>query len=153
MNKTKLLSCAIMLLSSVILLSSCTDDEFGDMQDEIYTNLTSVTWFADESGLDYYGREYYSAEYWDFYGDGSGIYDTYSEVAGFPPEQHRYYFDWAFTTDNFAVIEIYMHGSGTEFWQIYDLTPFRFSSYISNLDPVYNPGVPSTFQTLYALEE
>lgn len=154
MSKIKTLSCALAILSSVLLFTSCTDDDdFGDIQSEIFYNLTSVTWFAEDSGYDYYDREFYSCEYWDFYSDGTGVYDTYLEVAGYPPEKNRYYFDWDFTTDNFAVIGIYMHGSGTEFWQIYDLTPYQFSSYVSNLDPVYNPGVPSMFQKLYALEE
>lgn len=140
-------------LLSLLFLSSCEDDDLGEIQSDVFYNLTSVTWFSEENGYDYYGQPMYYCEYWDFYGDGTGVWDTYQEVEGYEPEQHRYYFDWDFTTDNFAVIGLYIHGLGTEYWQIAQLTPYTFSSYASNLDPVFNPGVPSTYQTFYALEE
>ncbi len=136
-----------------ITLTGCDDNELGEIQRETLYNLTSVTWFNEDYGRYPNGREYYSCQYWDFYDDGTGVWDTYLEVEGYVPEETRTYFVWDFTTENFAVIALDIDGSGMEYWMIDHLSPGRFSNSVFNMDPVYYPSAPLYRQTFYALAE
>lgn len=141
------------LMMSLLPLLSCTDDEFGDMNDDVFYNLTSVTWFDENYGVLPDRREFSEFNYWDFYTDGTGVWEYYYQEDGYDMQQQRYYFDWEFTPEDFGIIHLYIQGVGDEFWMIDELTPYRFSSYVSQDDPNYVADPPYVYQSLKALIE
>ncbi|WP_300504726.1 hypothetical protein [uncultured Duncaniella sp.] len=141
------------LLIAIILPSSCQDDDMFDDRGDIFMNLTSVTWFTETSGRLPDRREFYACDYWDFFGDGTGVWESYYEEEGFPPRELRCYFDWDFTPEDYSIISLYIPGVGEEYWMIDRLTPTIFSAYVSQFDPNYTPDPPHDYQILYALQD
>ena len=142
----------LLLVVALLPFSSCTDDDF-DMNDDAFYNLTSVTWFDEYYGVLPDRREFSESIYWDFYADGTCVWDHYYQEEGYDAQQQRYYFDWDFTPEDFGIIHLYIPGVGDEFWMIDELTPYRFSSYVSEYDPNYVADPPYTYQRLKALIE
>ena len=54
------------------------------------------------------------------------------------------YYDWTFTTENFAVIYLYNTAYGQSFWLIEKLTATELRVKAANQDPVLYPSVPQT---------
>lgn len=138
----------IMLMALPLLLTSCDDDDNG-IEGDIYYNLTSVTWYAEDGGYYPDGQEFYSSDYWDFYGDGEGVWESYLED-GYGTQHQTRYFQWDFSPYDPTVIHLYIEGVGHEYWAIDIMTPYRFSSYVSYYDPYYYPEAEYSYQTLYA---
>lgn len=151
MKRYALLSLLIIL--TAILPTSCTDDDMYDLQGDIFLNLTSTTWITENEGRYSNGIYFYSCDYWDFYGDGTGSWQYYYEENGQPVQETRTYFDWDFTPEDYMVILLYIPGSGHEYWMIDQLTPYRFSSYVSEFDPNYVPDPDYYYQELWALSD
>ena len=151
MKRYALLSLLIIL--TAILPTSCTDDDMYDLQGDIFLNLTSTTWITENEGKYSNGIYFYSCDYWDFYGDGTGSWQYYYEENGQPVQETRTYFDWDFTPEDYMVIHLYIPGSGHEYWMIDQLTPYGFSSYVSEFDPNYVPDPDYYYQELWALSD
>ncbi|MBO5455611.1 MAG: hypothetical protein J6A20_03770 [Muribaculaceae bacterium] len=136
---------ALLLLAVVIgiALQGCSPDD--DYRDMASINLTSTTWYAEAEFPDRF-----SCEYWDFYPDGSGEYELYTEYANGAYENNVYYFTWEPDYD-FSTIAIYMDGFGWEYWIIDRLTPDHLGVYISDSDPMYYPDIDTYYQNFYAL--
>ena len=122
----KISRAAIYLLAIVTLplfLTSCEDDD--NIENDIYYNLTSTTWYAEAGG---------------FYPD-----DIYGS------QQQTRYFQWDFSPYDPTVIHLYIQGVGHEYWAIDQLSPFKFSSYVTTYDPYHYPDAEYSYQTLYSL--
>lgn len=148
----KISRAAIYLLAIVTLplfLTSCEDDD--NIENDIYYNLTSTTWYAEAGGFYPDGQEYYSSDYWDFYGDGEGVWESYYEDDIYGSQQQTRYFQWDFSPYDPTVIHLYIQGVGHEYWAIDQLSPFKFSSYVTTYDPYYYPDAEYSYQTLYSL--
>lgn len=144
------------LISLLMLLAvtGCDDnDNYGGYREELFFNLTSRTWFADQTEFDEFRHEYYTASYWDFYDNGTGVWDVYTEVDGFNSQQTRNYFSWAFTDESCSVIALNFQNHGIEYWTIDRMTPDFFSSYVSEFDPYYYPETPYYYQEFRALRD
>lgn len=125
-------------------LQSCSPDD--DYRDMTSINLTSVTWFAEAEFPDRY-----SCEYWDFYPDGTGEYELYTEYPDGSHDDSVYNFVWDFADYDFTSLAINISGFGWEYWIIDRLTPDRLGVYISDSDPMYYPDIDAYYQNFYAL--
>lgn len=135
------------LLLAVILgmiCGSCSPDD--DYRDSTLVNLTSATWFADATFPDRY-----SAEYWDFYPDGTGEYELYTEYPDGTYDDIVYPFYWEFADASFSSLAINVQGYGWEYWIIDLLTPGDLGVYISDSDPSYYPDIEAYYQQFYAI--
>ena len=47
-----------------------------------------------------------------------------------------------------TVIHLYIQGVGHEYWAIDQLSPFKFSSYVTTYDPYHYPDAEYSYQTL-----
>lgn len=119
--------------------------------EQIYYNLTSVTWYGEQTYYDGYGRPCLDMSYWDFYGDGTGMLETYTEIQGIPSGQNRVYFSWDFTDGSYSVIALAFPNGGFEYWSIDNLTSGYFASFVSELDPYYYPNTDYFYQELRAV--
>lgn len=91
-------------------------------QNEIVTNLTSSAWehtVVDELPD---GSAYESSETWIFHKTGKGSHKIRFKSQDGQIDERTYYFQWAFTTQNFSVICMDIQESGICYWQIVDLT-------------------------------
>lgn len=146
-GKNNLLRGLLPLLIAIFGLSfhSCTDDD-DDYRDVTIINLTSSTWFADVTYPDRY-----SAEYWDFYPDGTGEYELYTEYPDGYVDDIVYPFVWEFTDASFSAISINVQGFGWEYWILDTLTPNQLGVYISDSDPAYYPDIDTYYQRFVAV--
>lgn len=151
MTAKKLLLLPLVSIISVLVFTSCDDDDYDDYLGNITYNLTSRTWANEQSGYDEFGREYYTAQYVDFYGDGTGEWETYTEIAGYRPQQTGGYFTWDFTNRSYSVLVLEFDNNSLEYWMIDDITPDYFSSFVSPDDPYYFPNTPNYFQEFWAV--
>lgn len=145
-GKTNPLKYLLPLLIGIFGLSfqSCSDDD--DYIESTIVNLTSATWFADVS---YPNR--YSAEYWDFYSDGTGEYELYTEYPDGSYDDVVYPFIWEFTDGSFSAIAINVQGFGWEYWIFDTVTPNQLGVYISDSDPAYYPDIEAYYQRFVAI--
>ncbi len=143
---TRRISFLPLILAIIIGLSSqsCSPDDY--YRDDTINNLTSATWFAEVTFPDRY-----SSEYWDFYPDGTGDYELYTEYPDGYYEDLTYPFVWEFTDPSFSTIAINVQGYGWEYWTIDHLSPDQFGVYISDSDPSYYPDVDTYYQRFYAI--
>ncbi|MDE6859494.1 MAG: hypothetical protein K2J65_03660 [Duncaniella sp.] len=134
----------LVLAVMTLTFQSCSPDD--DFRDTTVINLTSVTWFADVSYPDFY-----SAEYWDFFPDGTGEYELYTEYPDGSYSDIIYPFIWEFSDPSFSAIAINVQGYEWEYWILDRLTPRQLGVYISNSDPAYYPDIDAYYQQFTAL--
>lgn len=132
-------------------LTSCRDDDYYDYPGEIYACLTSQTWGYDQDYIDNYGQPAYEAVYFDFYPDGTGTYESYSESSLFPPMQNVINFRWQFTDPSYSVVQLYFQNGTIEYWAIDRISYSYFSSYVYDRNPDRYPVQPMYFQEMWPM--
>lgn len=126
----------------LIGLVSCERSGYYDTdQQSRLTLLTSVKWRLNGSVMDNDGSLISYSELWSFdrKGKASCVYQNVKD--GEVIRHDIAYYDWTFTTENFAVIYLYSVTSGASFWQIEKLTDTDLWVKTAMQDPVIYPGV------------
>lgn len=113
--------------------------------------LTSVKWaqrwtdiYDPENPIDYY-------QTWSFDTKGKASFTQIGTNSdGKVILLETQYYDWTFTTENFAVIYLFSGTYGESFWLIEKLTAEKLRVKAANQDPVLYPSVPQTTLTFDA---
>lgn len=123
------------------LMVSCEQSSkpLEGVQNDIVTNLTSSSWVRTiiEDMPD--ASTYESFETWIFHRSGKGSHKVSFKYENEKTDERIYYFQWAFTTQNFAVICMDIQESGICYWQINNITPTQLDVISAPDDPVLHP--------------
>lgn len=128
------------LLSILILFVSCEPSTgyTTPEQNKIIYLLTSGIW--QRQSIDEASKvEVLNS--WRFENNGKGSNRIERFEDGVKAYDKTFYFQWAFTTENMAVIYILRQETGEEFWYIMDLTDSVLKVRASIKDPVLTPGI------------
>ena len=105
-------------------------------QQTIIDKLTEKKWERDHHAKLDNGEEFDVHEIWIFKNTGKGSYKTITVYENGEEKEIITYFNWAFTTPNFAII--YMdYGL---YWEIEKLTKSELFVYETHRDPITVPG-------------
>lgn len=136
----------ILPLICLLIFTSCERSGYYDADQQARLNLlTSVKW--SQHWTDTYDPDnpVYYYQTWDFDRKGKAVFtQTGKNQAGEEILRETQYYDWTFTTENFAVIYLYSTTFGESFWLIEKLTDTGLRVKAANQDPVLYPSVPQT---------
>ncbi|MDE5988388.1 MAG: hypothetical protein K2F88_05140 [Duncaniella sp.] len=142
----------ILTLLCAIVCTSCERSGYYDSdQKNRLSMLTSVKWtqrwtdrYDPENPIDYY-------QTWSFDTKGKASFTQIgTDHDGKVILRETQYYDWTFTTENFAVIYLFSGTYGESFWLIEKLTAEKLRVKAANQDPVLYPSVPQTTLTFDA---
>lgn len=141
---------SIMLLP---LMASCdqTSKPLEGVQNEIVTNLTSYSWVRTVIEDIPNASAYESSETWIFHKSGKGSHKISFKSENEQLDERVYYFQWAFTTQNFAVICMDIQESGICYWQINNITPTQLDVVSAPDDPVLHPETEKTYLSFHSV--
>ncbi|MCC8115339.1 MAG: hypothetical protein LIP03_15370 [Bacteroidales bacterium] len=131
-----------LLLAVMGGLASC-DTRASYLEDDqirILSLLTAHEWVDNQVGNLPNGTMYISTSTWKFNSNCKGSYVIQAQTNDDEPILAVIYFDWAFTTPNYAVICLYLQGSGEQYWLINELTSSVLDVTVTQHDPVYYPN-------------
>lgn len=136
----------ILPLICLLIPTSCERSGHYDTDQQVRLNLlTSVKWaqyWTDTYDPD---NPVYHYQFWNFDRKGKAVFTQIGTNAdGEEILRETQYYDWTFTTENFAVIYLYNTAYGQSFWLIEKLTATELRVKAANQDPVLYPSVPQT---------
>lgn len=136
----------ILPLICLLISTSCERSGHYDADQQARLNLlTSVKWaqyWTDTYDPD---NPVYHYQFWNFDRKGKAVFTQIGTNAdGEEILRETQYYDWTFTTENFAVIYLYNTAYGQSFWLIEKLTATELRVKAANQDPVLYPSVPQT---------
>ncbi|MDE5904267.1 hypothetical protein [Duncaniella sp.] len=141
-----------LLILGLLICSSCErSGYYNDDQRNRLDLLTSVRW--TEQSTNSYDPEnpIVSRQSWSFDKKGkASVTYTWTDKNGDTVYNETQYYDWTFTTENFAVIYLYSASHGDLFWLIEKLTADELRVKAAVMDPVLNPTIPQRLITLQA---
>lgn len=134
----------LMAVCLFVAATSCEERTgyYDSDQKSILAKLTSVRWVSHGKGIDAAGKPSIdNYQIYNFETDGNGSFTYLSESNGEELERRTRYFQWTFTTENFAVIFMTEGYSDSTFWLIEKLTDTQLWVKSAMQDPVLYPGV------------
>ena len=114
------------------------------VQNEIVNNLTSSSWIHTVVEELPDGSTSESSETWIFQKTGK------VQTKGGQVDERTYYFQWAFTTQNFSVICMDIQESGICYWLIEKLTSTQLDVIQALEDPVLHPEVEKDYLSFHS---
>ncbi len=111
-----------------------------DDQIRILSLLTAHEWVENQAETLSNGAMYTSTSTWKFNSNCKGSYVIESQANDDELITTVIYFDWVFTTPNYAVICLYLQGSGEQYWLINELSSSVLDVTVTQHDPVYYPN-------------
>lgn len=127
-------------------LGACEESTgyYDESQKDILYRLTDKEWFMYYAHTPGFQSESFENEGWIYVFDSDGRGKRTWWKKGTEENTGTEYFQWTFTTDNFAVI--YLGGNIERFWLIDRLTDTELIVQDAIQDPVLHPG---TYKQLY----
>lgn len=136
----------ILTLLLAIVCTSCERSGYYDTDQEYRLSmLTSVKWRQISTDTYDPDNPVYYYQIWNFDRKGKAVFtQTCTNADGEEILHETQYYDWTFTTENFAVTYLYSATFGESFWLIEKLTDTGLRVKAANQDPVLYPSVPQT---------
>lgn len=136
----------LFILITLLLIVSCeqSSQPLEGVQEEIVNNLTSCSWIKTNIKTLPDGTIFEGKDIWTFNKTGKGSHKSILRYNDGEPTEEIYYFQWSFTTSNFAVICMDIQKFGICYWQIEQLTYTQLKVIEALEDPVLYPGTTKT---------
>lgn len=112
---------------------------------DVINNLTSSSWTNIQIEDSPDGSINTSSEIWTFYKTGKGSHKVIFQNNKDFFKEDIYYFQWAFTTQNYSVICMDIQKSGLLYWQIVKISSDYLEIIQAINDPVLYPEVEKRY--------
>ncbi len=135
-----------------LLMAGCEQSSkpLEGVQNEIVNNLTSSSWIHTVVEELPDGSTSESSETWIFQKTGKGSHKIRFQSKDGQVDERTYYFQWAFTTQNFSVICMDIQESGICYWLIEKLTSTQLDVIQALEDPVLHPEVEKDYLSFHS---
>ncbi len=132
-----------LILGLLICLSCERSGYYNDDQRKRLDLLTATRWTEQSTDSHDPENPIECRQSWSFDKKGkASVTYKWTDKNGNTTYNETQYYDWTFTTENFAVIYLYSATHGDLFWLIEKLTANELRVKAAVMDPVLNPTIP-----------